>query len=190
MSKTSPVCNFGWKAPYFSLPSTDGEMIDLYDYISKPDCRGFLVMFICNHCPYVNAIIEKIVIECTELKKIGIWSLAICSNDSVMYPEDSFAKMKSYSKNHKFTFPYLHDSDQKIANLYKAVCTPDFFGFNHENSLQYRGRLDGSGKSQTNNSMDRELYNAMKKISKTGKGPEEQNVSIGCSIKWNQNHER
>ena len=187
MSKTSPICSFGWKAPNFSLFSTNDEKVVLYDYISKPECRGFLLMFICNHCPYVNAIIKKIIIDCSKLRKNGIFSIAICSNDSQLYPEDSFEKMKLYSKNHKFTFPYLHDPDQKIASLYKAVCTPDFFGFNQECLLQYRGRFDGSGKSVTKSSMDSELYQSMKKIAKTGVGPKEQNVSIGCSIKWKQN---
>ena len=184
MSKTAPRCIFGWKAPNFVLPSTNDEKVVLYDYVSKPHCRGFLIMFICNHCPYVNAIIDKIVNDCAELEQHGILSLAICSNDSEQYPDDSFENMKLYSKENKFTFPYLHDADQKIASLYQAVCTPDFFGFNQKNLLQYRGRLDGSGKNPTQNETDRELFDAMQNIGKFGKGPEKQNVSIGCSIKW------
>ena len=187
MSETSPICNFGWKAPNFTLYSTNDEKVVLYDYVSKVYCRGFLIMFICNHCPYVNAIIKKIVRDCTELEEHGILSLAVCSNDSSLYPEDSFEKMKSYSKKNNLTFPYLHDSDQKVASSYEAVCTPDFFGFNSKGLLQYRGRLDESGKNPTENLVDRELFNAMTKIGKSGKGPKDQNRSIGCSIKWHQN---
>jgi hypothetical protein len=159
----------------------------LREFTIKPNFSGFLVMFICNHCPYVNAIIKKIVRDCKDLEKLGVHSLAICSNDSLMYPEDSYEKMKSYSKDNNFSFPYLHDPDQKIAKLYGAICTPDFFGFNQNSLLQYRGRLDGSGKNPTTDNLDRDLYNAMKQISQTGQGPKNQHTSIGCSIKWRQN---
>ena len=133
----------------------------------------------------LNAIIKKIVRDCTELEEQGILSLAVCSNDSSLYPEDSFEKMKSYSKKNKLTFPYLHDSDQKVASSYEAVCTPDFFGFNSKNELQYRGRLEASQQQLIPNSK-KELLEAMLQIAETGIGPKDQIPSIGCSIKWKE----
>ncbi len=183
MSKKTPLCDFGWNAPRFKLHSTTNDSVDYNELLIKPDCTGILVMFICNHCPYVKAIISKLVKDCKVLKKLGVYSVAICSNDFLDYPEDSFEEMKRYSEKNNFSFPYLHDPDQNIARLYGAICTPDFFGFNKEGELQYRGRLDASGKEE-NNTLDRDLLNAMIQISRTGKGPKKQLASIGCSIKW------
>ncbi|OUT97483.1 MAG: thioredoxin family protein [Betaproteobacteria bacterium TMED41] len=184
MSEKTPLCKFGWKAPDFTLSSTKNDVVNLKKFVSNSKCSGFLIMFICNHCPYVNSIVKKIVINCSDLQQYGVFSLAICSNDSVKYPEDSFEKMKTYSTSNGFTFPYLHDSDQKVAKLYDAKCTPDFFGFNESGLLQYRGRLDATGRQPTNELSDRELFNAMILIARTGEGPPEQKASIGCSIKW------
>ncbi len=184
MSEKTPLCDFGWKARNFELIDTNNHKISLESFTASSSCKGFVVMFICNHCPYVNSIIKKLVKDCLELKRLGIYSLAICSNDSLSFPEDSFENMKTYCKKNNFNFPYLHDPDQKVAQLYDAKCTPDFFGFNRENSLQYRGRFDSSGKQNTESSFHRELFEAMKQISTTGKGPENQIASIGCSIKW------
>ncbi|OUW02724.1 MAG: thioredoxin family protein [Betaproteobacteria bacterium TMED156] len=184
MPKSSEICQFNWDAPNFDLKSTKGEKISLKNILMQNNCKGVLIMFICNHCPYVKAIIKKIVRECDDLKEKGIYSIAICSNDSETYPEDSFDNMRIFDKQHKLVFPYLHDEDQKVAKSFNAICTPDFFGLNKFGKLQYRGRLDSDGSKQNLKTFKRELYEAMKLISISGNGPIEQFPSIGCSIKW------
>lgn len=177
----SKVCNFGWKAIDFKLKSIDEKYYSLDDLKGS---KGTLIMFICNHCPYVKAIANKIYYETIELNKIGINSIAIMSNNVEEYPEDSFVNMQIFSKKNNFQFPYLFDESQDVAIKYNAQCTPDFFGFNKSLHLQYRGRLDSSGKDIDSNNSERELYNAMKEISLTDNGPKKQIPSIGCSIKW------
>ena len=176
-----PVCDFGLPAVDFDLPGTDGRRYTL------ADCRGpngLLVMFICNHCPYVQAIIDRLVRDCRELATLGIGSAAIMSNDVVAYPEDSFERMAQLARTLDFPFPYLFDETQAVARAYGAVCTPDFFGYNASLELQYRGRLDASGRNLAPPDAPRELFSAMRQIAETGLGPREQTSSIGCSIKW------
>jgi peroxiredoxin len=165
----------------FSLPGTDGRIWTL-DQVSGSN--GTLVMFICNHCPYVQAVVDRIVLEARALRELHIGVVAISSNDAEAYPEDSFECMQAFAVRHGFEFPYLHDESQAVARAYGAVCTPDFFGFNHARKLQYRGRLDASGRQPAAPGTRRELYEAMKLVAATGVGPEEQMPSIGCSIKW------
>ena len=141
-------------------------------------------MFICNHCPYVKAVIDRAVRDAKELEAYGINTVAICSNDAEHYPEDSFANMKRFAEEHGFSFPYLHDESQEVARRYDAMCTPDFFGFNDKLELQYRGRLDASRKEAGPADARRDLFEAMKEIARTGKGPRDQIPSMGCSIKW------
>tara|TARA_B100001175_G_C19202540_1_gene492054 strand:- start:136 stop:687 length:552 start_codon:yes stop_codon:yes gene_type:complete len=181
MSVSSPICNFGEKSYDFSLQSTDGKLINLRDVKGQ---RGFLLMFICNHCPYVQAIINFLVNDVKYLEKIGIKSAAIMSNDTKSYPEDSFENMKKFAKENNFSFPYLYDEDQQVAKKYSAVCTPDFFGYNNNSELQYRGRILDAKKIKPIHSGDTELRKAMKLIAETGKGPQKQIPSMGCSIKW------
>jgi len=178
----TPEVQIGWKAADFSLLGVDGEKYSPED-VKGPN--GLVLMFICNHCPYVQAIIDKITKDMASLKALGVGSIAICSNDAEQYPEDNMENMKKLSAQKGFSFPYVQDETQEIARLYDAVCTPDFFGFNKDLELQYRGRLDESGMQDTPAS-SRDLYEAMKVIAETGKGPEEQRPSIGCSIKWRQ----
>jgi len=180
MAAQTPVCNFGWKAVDFHLPGVDGRTYDLADIRGE---RGTLIMFICNHCPYVKAVIDRIVRDCRDLEEQGIRSLAIMSNDVNQYPEDSFKNMKRFAALHEFPFPYVLDETQDVARAYDAVCTPDFFGFNADLKLQYRGRLDAS-KVQPMPNAPRELYHAMVRIAETGQGPADQIPSMGCSIKW------
>jgi len=180
MAAIPPVCDFGAPAPDFELPGTDGRTYRR-DALAGPN--GLLVMFICNHCPYVKAVIDKIVRDATELERHGIGSVAISSNDPTDYPEDSFDNMKALAARMKFPFPYLFDETQEVAKAYGAACTPDFFGYNRKLELQYRGRLDDSGRSAKPGA-PRELYDAMLQVARTGKGPEKQTASIGCSIKW------
>jgi peroxiredoxin len=180
MAATPPVCDFGAPAPDFDLPGTDGRRYRR-DQLAGPN--GLLVMFICNHCPYVKAVIDKIVRDATELKSQGIGAVAVSSNDPRDYPEDSFENMKTVAARLSFPFPYLFDETQEVAKAYGAVCTPDFFGYNGKLELQYRGRLDDSGRFAKPDA-PRELYNAMVQVARTGKGPENQTASIGCSIKW------
>ena len=180
LTKT-PICDFGRKAENFKLKSTDNKILSLDDIKGN---KGTLIMFICNHCPYVKAVIEDIVSDCKELKKYEINSVAICSNDVKNYPEDSFDKMIEFSKNHNFNFPYLHDESQEIAKKYDAVCTPDFFGYNEKLELQYRGRMRELKELKPVRSGASDLLNALKMISETGKGPKEQIPSMGCNIKW------
>ena len=177
----TPVCEFGLPAIDFNLTGTDGKSWNL------DQCRGengLLVMFICNHCPYVKAVLDRIIRDTRELQAFGIGSVAIMSNDPADYPEDSFDNMRRIAEEKEFPFPYLLDSTQQVAEQYGAVCTPDFFGYNADLQLQYRGRLDESGRNPAGTEVRRELFEAMKRIAQTGRGPEEQIPSIGCSIKW------
>jgi len=176
-----PVCDFGQPAIDFNLPGTDGQRHTL------ASCRGpngLLVMFICNHCPYVQAIIDRLIRDCRELSQLGIGCVAIMSNDVVAYPDDSPANMRRWAEELDFPFPYLYDADQSVARAYGAVCTPDFFGYNADLQLQYRGRLDASGRNPGPPEARRELFEAMRQIAESGQGPSEQLASIGCSIKW------
>ena len=177
----TPICDFGQKAHDFKLKSTDNKIISLEDVMGE---NGTLIMFICNHCPYVKAIAERLSADTKTLKKIDIGVIAIMSNDPQHNAEDSFENMSIFAQNHDFTFPYVIDETQNVARAYDAVCTPDFFGFNQDLELQYRGRLDGSGRMPSSGNSRRELVEAMVKISETGKGPTEQIPSMGCSIKW------
>ncbi|HZV98304.1 MAG TPA: thioredoxin family protein [Methylophilaceae bacterium] len=181
-SLNPPVCDFGWKAPDFNLPGVDGRNWTLKD-VAGP--KGTLVMFICNHCPYVQAIRSRLVADLCELKALGINAIAIQSNDVTTYPDDSFERMKEVAAEFDFPFPYVLDETQEVAKAYDAVCTPDFFGFNSKLELQYRGRFDESRKETAEHST-RDLFHAMKQIAETGQGPREQVSSIGCSIKWKE----
>ncbi len=181
MPVQTPICDFGKKALPFELNSTDNKIISLEDIKGK---NGTLIMFICNHCPYVKAITKEMVEDCAELKKIGVNSVAICSNDSVNYPEDSFENMIKFSNENKFSFPYLIDETQEVAKGYDAVCTPDFFGYNKNLELQYRGRLRELKNYVPVKDGDSELLQAMKKVAESGEGPRDQIPSAGCSIKW------
>ena len=172
--------NFGWKASDFNLKSVDDENYSLNDLIGN---NGTVIVFICNHCPYVISIADRLSYEARELKKIQINFIGIMSNDVKSYPEDSFENMKKFSKDNNFTFPYLYDETQEIAKSYGAICTPDFFGYNKNLELQYRGRLDNSGISGEE-LKDKELLNAFDQIIKSGNGLKEQTPSMGCSIKW------
>jgi peroxiredoxin len=180
----TPICDFGKKGLLFELKSTDNKIISLDDIKGE---NGTLIMFICNHCPYVRAVTKEIVKDCNELKKIGINSVAICSNDFINYPEDSFDNMIKFSKDNQFNFPYLHDETQEVAKLYGAVCTPDFFGFDKDLGLQFRGRLRELKNFIPVKDGESDLLKAMKQIAKTGKGPQDQIPSAGCSIKWKYN---
>ena len=181
MAARPPVCDFGLPAPDFDLPGTDGRRYRLRD-IAGP--TGVLVMFICNHCPYVLAVIDRIARDARDLQALGMGFVAICSNDAEAYPADSFDNMKRFAAAHDLPFPYLHDESQAVAKAYGAACTPDFFGFNAGLELQYRGRLDASGRQAAGPDARRELYEAMKLVAETGHGPAEQVASMGCSIKW------
>jgi len=181
-SLNPPVCDFGWKARDFSLLGVDDKYWTL-DEIKGP--KGLLVMFICNHCPYVKAIRERLVADMNTLKALGVYAIAISSNDVVNYPEDSFENMRTMAKEFGFGFPYVIDDTQEVARAYGAVCTPDFFGFNADLELQYRGRFDDQGRDQAPKpDATHDLLNAMKLVADTGTGPRHQIASIGCSIKW------
>ena len=180
LTKT-PICDFGKKAESFELKSTENKIITLNDAKGQ---NGTLIMFICNHCPYVKAVIEDIVNDCKTLEKEGIRSIAIMSNDTENYPEDSFDNMIKFAKNNKFNFPYLIDKTQEVAKKYDAVCTPDFFGYNKNLELQYRGRIRELKELKPVKSGNSDLLIAMKMVAKTGKGPEDQIPSMGCNIKW------
>jgi peroxiredoxin len=180
VSTETSVCNFGWRAAEFDLPGVDGKRHSLS---SARGPNGLLVMFICNHCPYVKAVIDRIVRDAKELAGHGVGSIAIMSNDPADYPEDSFDNMQRVARAKGFPFPYVLDETQEVAKAYGAVCTPDFFGFNARLELQYRGRLDASRRAALPG-VRRELYEAMLRIAQTGEGPREQTPSIGCSIKW------
>ena len=177
----TPICDFGWQAPDFKLPDLDGTPISLKDNLGE---KGLLIAFICNHCPYVKTIIEHFVAEAKTLQSEGINVMAIMSNDYHSYPDDSPEKMKIFAEENGFTFPYLLDADQSVARSYDAICTPDFFGLNKDGALQYRGRFDNIGMSKAQIERIPELLGAMRQISETGKGPQDQIPSMGCSIKW------
>lgn len=183
MAVSPPVCDFGWKAPDFRLPDTSGRLWSLDD-IRGP--KGLLIMFICNHCPYVQAILDRLQRDAEALMDLGIGVAAISSNDVASYPEDSPANMARLAAERGFRFPYLFDETQAVAKAYDAVCTPDFFGFNAECQLQYRGRLDASGRTPGPADARRELYEAMLSVAETGQGPRDQIASMGCSIKWKE----
>ena len=172
-----------WLAPDFNLISINDQFCKLDDVMGE---KGIVIAFICNHCPYVIKIIDRLVFEAEQLKKIGILTVAIMSNDVFSYPEDSFVNMKLFAKKYNFNFPYLFDENQNIARAYKAVCTPDIFGFNNKKLLKYRGRID-SGVMNENKNIKRELFYAMELIAKTNNGPVKQLNSFGCSIKWIKN---
>jgi len=180
LTKT-PICDFGKKAEDFELKSTENKLLTLKDVKGE---NGTLIMFICNHCPYVKAVIKDIVNDCMELEKDGIKSVAIMSNDTKNYPDDSFDNMIKFSKSNNFNFPYLIDETQNIAKTYEAVCTPDFFGYNKNLELQYRGRIRELKDLNPVRSGDSDLLIAMKMIAKTNNGPRDQIPSMGCNIKW------
>ena len=180
MAAETPICDFGWQAPDFNLEGIDGRSYSLSD-VRGP--KGTLVMFICNHCPYVRSVIDRIVRDAGDLKQRGIGVAAIMSNDTEAYPADSFDNMKRFAEENCFNFPYLIDRTQEVARAYDAVCTPDFFGFDKDLGLQYRGRLDESRREAVPGAR-RELYEAMVEIAETGHGPKDQIPSMGCTIKW------
>jgi len=177
---TTPICDFGAAAPHFTLPGTDGKTYSLADITGE---KGTLIMFICNHCPFVRAVIGRIVADAKILQAAGVGVVAINANDPKEYPQDGPDKMPDFAKSNGFTFPYLFDATQEVARAYGAVCTPDFFGYNAAGELQYRGRLDASRTEPVPNAK-RELLEAMQQIVKTGQGPREQTPSMGCNIKW------
>lgn len=181
VSLETPVCEFDKAAPDFDLPGVDGRNWTRDQCMGE---KGLLVMFICNHCPYVKAVVDRIVRDALDLKALGVNCVAIMSNDPTDYPEDSFENMQSLAEVKRFPFPYLLDKSQAVAKAYGAVCTPDFFGYNRDGGLQYRGRLDESRKEAAPAGVPRELFEAMKQVAQTGRGPQEQTPSMGCSIKW------
>ena len=181
MAVSTPICDFGWKAPDFALTGIDGKPYTLDD-VKGPN--GTLVMFICNHCPYVKAVAERLAADVKALRAEGIGAVAIMSNDPEYNTEDSPENMKLFAERHGFTFPYVFDESQAVARAYDAACTPDFYGFNADLELQYRGRLDSSGRHPAPPDAKRELLAAMTEIARTGRGPEDQTPSMGCSIKW------
>ena len=178
---STPVCNFGEKPHDFSLKSIDGKLWSLNDCKGE---KGLLVMFLCNHCPYVQAILEKLVVETDVLAMKGVGCVAINPNDYISFPEDSYENMIKTAKKFGFGFPYLIDETQEITKKYKSVCTPDFFGYNKNLELQYRGRFDDRGAKKIIDPNSSDLFNAMFKIARTGEGPKDQHPSIGCSVKW------
>jgi len=180
MAATPPVCDFGWKAVDFALPATDGKTYTLAD-VQGPN--GTLIMFICNHCPYVKSVLDRILRDARDLAALGIGVAAISANDAADYPADSFENMANVARDNGFAFPYLYDEPQTTARAYGAACTPDFFGFNAAGQLQYRGRLDASGRQAVPGAR-RDLFEAMKQVAETGAGPTDQIPSMGCSIKW------
>ncbi|WP_295438814.1 thioredoxin family protein [uncultured Thiodictyon sp.] len=180
-SLQTPVCAFDTPAPDFTLPGVDGRVW------TRDQCRGergLLVMFICNHCPYVQAVRERLVRDVRDLQALGIGCVAIMSNDPADYPEDSFQDMQRVAREFGYPFPYLYDETQGVARAYGAVCTPDFFGYNAALGLQYRGRLDESRKEAAAPDVRRDLFEAMREVAQTGRGPAQQSPSMGCSIKW------
>ncbi len=180
MAATPPICDFGTPAPDFTLPATDGGTYGLADL---KGANGTVIVFMCNHCPYVKAVIDRLIRDARELEALGVATIAISSNDAGTYPADSFANMKSWAEEKSFPFKYLYDASQEVARAYGAVCTPDFFGYNAGLELQYRGRLDASRKEVAAGAK-RDLFDAMRLVAETSKGPEEQIPSMGCSIKW------
>ena len=181
VSLQTPVCDFDKPAIDFSLSGIDNRTWSLQECRGE---KGLLVMFICNHCPYVKAVRKRIVRDATELMALGVNSVAIMSNDPTQFEEDSFDNMRKIADEFRFPFPYLFDETQEVAKSYGAICTPDFFGYNADLRLQYRGRLDESRKETAPETARRDLFEAMKQVATTGRGPQEQIPSIGCSIKW------
>ncbi len=177
----TPICDFGWKAPDFTLKDANGESFTMSDYLGE---KGLLVMFICNHCPYVKRIATQLAEDSKTLKAEGVNVLAVMSNDYREYQADSPKNMLKFASENGFEFPYLVDEDQSVGKAYGAICTPDFFGFNAKGELQYRGRLDDSRQGTDLSERTPELLNAMRQIAKTGEGPKDQLPSMGCSIKW------
>ena len=180
MAETTPICDFGWQAPDFRLRGTDGEWHDL---ASLRGARGTLIVFMCNHCPYVKAILDRLSRDARDLANLGIATIGINANDPIAYPDDSFENMVRIAAEKQFPYPYLFDETQAVARAYDAVCTPDFFGFDADLGLQYRGRIDESGRHGADGAR-RELFEAMQTIAETGTGPATQVPSMGCSIKW------
>ena len=178
---TTPVCDFGKKAIDFKLLGVDNRFWTLQDCMGN---KGLLVMFISNHCPYVKAVQSRLIRDTYELKQLGVNTVAIMPNDTIEYPDDSFENMQIISSANNYSFPYLFDETQAVAHEYGAICTPDFFGYNSQFELQYRGRLDATGRNIEITDSPRELFEAMKLVAETGKGPKDQIPSIGCSIKW------
>ncbi len=178
----TPICDFGWKAPDFTLADPDGRSYRMSEHLGG---KGLLIAFICNHCPYVKAIADRLVEDVKVLQAEGINVLAVMSNDYVDVPADAPPNMKRFAEQHGFTFPYLVDEDQSVGRSYNAVCTPDFFGLNSDGELQYRGRLDDARMGEASDRTP-ELLNAMRQIAETGTGPETQTPSMGCSIKWSR----
>ena len=183
VSLNPPVCEFGWKAKDFKLKGVDGKDWTLQEASGE---KGLLIMFICNHCPYVKAILPRLVEDIRQLQTLGINTIAISSNDVINYPEDSFENMQKVASEHQFSFPYIFDETQVVAKAYDAICTPDFFGFNKDFELQYRGRFDATGRGEPPPENRRDLFEAMKLIAETQVGPQAQIASIGCSIKWKE----
>ena len=181
MAVSPPVCDFDWPAPDFALPSTDGRVITRGDAAGP---NGLLVMFICNHCPYVRGVLDRILRDAAVLQALGVGVVAISSNDVEAYPQDGPEEMKALAEAEGFSFPYLYDADQSVAKAFGAACTPDFFGFDAGMGLQYRGRLDASGRQAGDAGLRRELFEAMRQVAQTGRRPEDQIPSMGCSIKW------
>ncbi len=177
----TPICDFGWKAPDFTLKTPAGVPVKMSDHLGN----GLLIAFICNHCPYVKAIAARLASDADYLMSKGIGVLAVMSNNYQDYPEDAPPRMEEFARRNGFAFPYLVDEDQSVGRAYNAVCTPDFFGLNANGELQYRGRLDDAHMGATDNRTP-ELVNAMLQISETGQGPREQITSMGCSIKWSR----
>ena len=176
----TPICDFGWKGPEFTLKDPDGVTHTMTDHLGD---KGLLVMFICNHCPYVKAVAHRLASDAKLLMDEGIGVLAVMSNDYRIKPEDSPENMKLFAARHGFPFPYLVDHDQSVGKAHGAICTPDFFGFNRRGELQYRGRLDSAGMDDPEGRTP-ELVIAMRQIAETGEGPRQQHPSMGCSIKW------
>ena len=176
----TPLCDFGWKAPTFSLADPDGNRHCLDGLMGE---RGLLVAFICNHCPYVKAVIDRLVADAAALAEDGVNAVAIMPNDYASHPDDSPQRMREFAKRHRFGFPYLIDETQQVARDWGAVCTPDFFGLNAAGELQYRGRIDDA-KMGDAGTRTAELLQAMRLVAATGRGPEAQSASMGCSIKW------
>ncbi len=181
MAATLEKTTLGAPADDFRLPATDGKSYALDDIAGE---KGTVIVFICNHCPYVKAVIDRLVADARTLIAEGFGVAAICSNDAAGYPENSFPEMKRFAERHDFPFPYLHDESQAVARAYGAACTPDFFGYDAGRKLKYRGRLDEGRTSAPPKGARRELVEAMRTIAATGTGPAEQRASIGCSIKW------
>lgn len=181
MPTGTPICDFGWTAPDFRLSATDGRIVSR-DEARGP--KGLLAVFMCNHRPYVLAVIDRIARDARDLAPLGIGTVGICANDAEAYPADSFDNMKAFAAERTLPFPYLHDEDQGVVRAYDAACTPDFFGFDAGLGLQYRGRLDVSRASAGPPGLRRDLFEAMKAVVETGRGPAKQTASMGCSIKW------